>query len=41
MPVPYENTYAWFLRMEDGLVAAGTAFSDAHAFDALWTRLQL
>lgn len=38
--VPYENTYAWFLRMADGQVVDGTAFFDAPAFDDLWTRLK-
>jgi ketosteroid isomerase-like protein len=38
--IAYENTYAWFLRMEDGLVVDGVAFFDGPAFDALWTRIQ-
>jgi ketosteroid isomerase-like protein len=36
---PYENTYAWFLRMRDGKVVDGTAFYDSIAFDDLWTRV--
>lgn len=32
----YENTYAWVMRVEDGLVVDGTAFFDSIAFDALW-----
>ncbi|HVE26451.1 MAG TPA: nuclear transport factor 2 family protein [Sporichthya sp.] len=38
--VAYENTYAWFLRVEDGLVVHGTAFFDGPTFDDLWTRVQ-
>ena len=38
--IAYENTYAWFLRMEGGLVVHGTAFFDGPSFDDLWTRLQ-
>lgn len=33
---PYENTYAWFMRFRDGLVAEATAFFDSKAFDELW-----
>jgi uncharacterized protein len=32
----YENTYAWIMRMADGLVVDGTAFFDSMAFDELW-----
>jgi ketosteroid isomerase-like protein len=38
--IVYENTYAWFLRMEDGLVVDGTAFLDGPPLDELWTRLK-
>jgi len=38
--LPYENSYAWFLRMRDGKVVDGTAFFDSIAFDELWTRVQ-
>jgi len=37
--VAYENSYAWFLRFEDGRVVDGTAFYDSIAFDELWTRV--
>jgi ketosteroid isomerase-like protein len=37
--VVYENTYAWFLRLEDGLVVEGTAFFDGRHFDEFWTRV--
>ncbi|MBA3743759.1 nuclear transport factor 2 family protein [Sporichthya sp.] len=37
--VPYENTYAWFLRMEGGKVVDGAAFFDGPHFDDLWTRI--
>jgi uncharacterized protein len=36
---PYDNTYAWFMTMRDGLVVDGTAFFDSIAFDELWTRV--
>lgn len=32
----YENTYAWILRLQDGLVIDGIAFYDSIAFDELW-----
>jgi uncharacterized protein len=37
--VAYENTYAWFLRMDGGEVVDGVAFFDGPAFDDLWTRV--
>jgi ketosteroid isomerase-like protein len=37
---PYENTYAWFMRMRDGLVVDGTAFYDSISFNDLWSRVQ-
>jgi uncharacterized protein len=37
--LPYDNSYAWFLRMRDGLVVDGTAFFDSTAFDDLWNRV--
>jgi ketosteroid isomerase-like protein len=30
---PYENTYAWFMRFDEGLVVEVTAFFDSIAFD--------
>jgi uncharacterized protein len=35
----YKNTYAWFMRMRDGLVFDGTAFYDSISFNDLWTRV--
>src|SRR5215210_6770236 len=35
---PYENTYAWFMRMRDGEVVEGTAFYDSISFNDLWAR---
>ena len=35
---PYENSYAWFLTLKDGLVADGTAFFDSISFNELWRR---
>lgn len=36
---PYVNTYAWFLDMRDGRVAAASAFFDSLEFNELWTRV--
>jgi uncharacterized protein len=36
----YENSYAWFLTLRDGLVVNGTAFYDSISFNDLWTRVQ-
>jgi ketosteroid isomerase-like protein len=35
----YDNTYAWIMRMRDGLVVDGTAFYDSIAFNDLWERV--
>jgi uncharacterized protein len=37
--VPYENSYAWIMRMGDGKVVDGTAFYDSISFNDLWTRV--
>lgn len=37
--IAYENTYAWVMRLADGLVIDATAFFDSIAFDDLWTRV--
>jgi ketosteroid isomerase-like protein len=36
---PYENSYAWFMQMSDGLVVDGTAFYDSISFNELWARV--
>jgi ketosteroid isomerase-like protein len=36
----YENSYAWFMRLRDGMVVDGTAFYDSLSFNDLWTRVQ-
>lgn len=36
---PYINTYAWFLKMENGYVVDATAFFDSLAFNDLWERV--
>jgi ketosteroid isomerase-like protein len=36
---PYENTYAWFMRLRDGKVVDGTAFYDSISFNDLWARV--
>jgi ketosteroid isomerase-like protein len=35
----YGNTYAWFLEMRDGKIAAAFAFFDSLEFNELWTRV--
>jgi ketosteroid isomerase-like protein len=37
---PYENSYAWFMRLCDGKVVDGTAFYDSISFNDLWTRVE-
>ena len=37
---PYDNSYAWFMQMQDGKIVEGAAFYDTVAFDDLWTRLR-
>jgi ketosteroid isomerase-like protein len=37
---PYENSYAWVMKMRDGKVVDGTAFYDSIAFNDLWNRVQ-
>ena len=37
---PYENSYAWFMKMREGKVIDGTAFYDSISFNDLWTRVQ-
>ena len=36
--IPYDNSYAWFMTLRDGLVVDGTAYLDSIAFDELWRR---
>jgi ketosteroid isomerase-like protein len=36
---PYENSYAWFMRMENGKVVEGNAFYDSISFNDLWERV--
>jgi len=35
----YENTYAWFMRFEEGSVVEATAFFDSIAFNELWSEV--
>jgi uncharacterized protein len=37
---PYENSYAWIMRLRDGRVIDGTAFYDSISFNDLWTRIR-
>jgi ketosteroid isomerase-like protein len=36
---PYENSYAWFMRFDGGLVVEATAFFDSIAFNELWNEV--
>lgn len=37
---PYENSYAWFLKMRDFKVINGVAFFDSIPWNDLWSRVQ-
>jgi uncharacterized protein len=37
---PYENSYAWIMRLAGGEVVDGTAFYDSISFDDLWARVR-
>jgi len=37
---PYENSYAWIMRLADGRVVDGTAFFDSISFNDLWERVR-
>jgi len=37
--IAYDNTYAWFMRLEDGRVVEVSAFYDSLAFNDLWQRV--
>ena len=37
---PYENSYAWIMKLDSGKVVDGTAFFDSISFDDLWSRVQ-
>jgi len=36
---PYENSYAWFMKLRGGKVVDGTAFYDSISFNDLWARV--
>jgi len=38
---PYDNSYAWIMRLRDGLVVDGTAFFDSISFNGLWGRVRV
>jgi uncharacterized protein len=38
---PYENSYAWIMRMRDAKVVDGTAFYDSISFNDLWERVRV
>jgi ketosteroid isomerase-like protein len=37
---PYQNSYAWIMKLADGKVIDGTAFYDSISFNNLWARVQ-
>jgi uncharacterized protein len=37
---PYQNSYAWIMKLADGKVIDGTAFFDSISFNDLWARVQ-
>ena len=37
---PYENSYAWIMKLADAKVIDGTAFFDSISFNDLWARVQ-
>ena len=37
--VPYANTYAWFLQLQDGKITNASALFDSIAFNELWKRV--
>ena len=37
---PYQNSYAWIMKLAGGLVVDGTAFYDSISFNDLWSRVQ-
>jgi uncharacterized protein len=37
---PYENSYAWIMKLADGKVSDGTEFYDSISFNDLWARVQ-
>jgi ketosteroid isomerase-like protein len=37
---PYDNSYAWVMKMRDGKVIDGTAFYDSISFNDLWQRVE-
>jgi ketosteroid isomerase-like protein len=36
---PYDNTYCWIMRVQDGTVREATAFFDAPPLMELWERI--
>jgi ketosteroid isomerase-like protein len=36
---PYDNTYTWYLRMQDGVIVEAVAFFDSIEFNAFWVRV--
>jgi uncharacterized protein len=37
---PYQNSYAWIMKLDNGKVVDGTAFFDSISFNDLWARVQ-
>lgn len=38
---PYQNTYTWYFRMQDGKAVEAIAFLDMQKFTDLWTRVSI
>jgi uncharacterized protein len=36
---PYDNTYTWYLRMQDGAIVEAVAFFDSIEFNDFWVRV--
>ena len=36
---PYDNTYTWYMRLQDGAVVEAIAFFDTLEFNELWERV--
>jgi uncharacterized protein len=37
---PYNNTYTWYLRMNDGAIVEAVAFFDSIEFNDFWARVE-
>jgi ketosteroid isomerase-like protein len=37
---PYDNTYTWYLRMQQGAIVEAVAFFDSIEFNDFWARVE-